>query len=134
MRDINAGRDINVEGQVIINDHSSQSQYKLLINCSNEELLEEEPHRKQNLTHERKAKLNRFLGFIGIASLLALAAATWYWINGKMDAFSLVSGAAGLIVGIASLKIWEQPTEFEQRQVDALREIHLLLKERGVRR
>lgn len=133
MRDINAGRDINVDGPVIITDNSQQ-QYKLLIHCTNEELLEEEPLRKQNLALERKGKLNRFLVFIAFAALLAFAAATWYWFKGEMDAFSLVSGATGLMLGIASLKIWEHPTEFEQRQIDALNEIHMILKERGVRR
>lgn len=133
MRDIKAGRDINVDGQLIINDNSQQ-EYKLLIHCTNEELLDEEPHRKQNLAHERKAKLNRFLGFIALAALLVCCAAVWYWFNGKMDAFALVSGVAGLMLGFASLKIWEHPTEFEQRQIDALREIHMILRERGVRK
>lgn len=133
MRDIHAGRDINVHGPVTVND-SSQAQYKLYIHCTNEELLEDEPVRLQNLNVERTAKLNRFLGFVALAALLVFAAATWYWINGKMDAFAFTSGVAGLMLGFASLKIWERPTEFEQRQVDALREIQLILRERGVRR
>lgn len=131
MRDVNAGRDINVDGDFVVNDNSQQ--YKLLIQCTTEELLAEEPHRLQRLKEERKAKLNRFLGFIAFAATLVFVAAVWYWFQGKMDQFSLVSGVAAFMVALASLNIFERPTMFEQRRLAALAEINMLLRERGVR-
>lgn len=132
MRDINAGRDINVDGDFVVNDNSQQ--YKLYIHCSNEELLAEELLRRQRLKDERKAKLNRFLAFIALAATFIFISGVWLWFNGKMDAFALVTGAAGFMVGLASLKVFERQTEFEQRQIAALSEINFLLRERGVRR
>lgn len=132
MRDINAGRDIKVDGDFVVNDNSQQ--YKLLIHCSNEELLAEEPSRRQQLKDERKAKLNKFLAFIAVAATLIFVSGVWQWFNGKMDAFALITGAAGFMVGLASLKVFERQTEFEQRQIAALNEINMLLRERGVRR
>lgn len=131
MRDVNAGRDINIDGDFVINDNSQQ--YKLLIHCTNEELLTEEPHRLQQLKEEQKSKLNRFVGFIAFASTLAFVAGVWFWFQGKVDLFSLVTGGAAFMVGLASLKIYEHPTAFEQRQLSALSEINMLLRERGVR-
>lgn len=131
MRDINAGRDINVKGDFVVNDSSQQ--YKLLIHCSNEELLAEEPYRRQHLADERKAKTNRFLRFIAIAASFIFIAGIWFWFKGNMDFFSFAIGAAGFLVGLAGLKIYERPTEFELRQIAALAEINLLLRERGVR-
>ena len=51
MRDFTAGRDINVDGDVLIIDQSQEP--KLLAQCSNQELLDEETHRKSLLSRER---------------------------------------------------------------------------------
>lgn len=131
MRDINSGRDINVGGDFVVNDNSQQ--HKLLIHCSSEELLAEESLRRQRLSEERKSKLNRFLTFIGVAASLLFIAGVWGWFQGKMDFFSLAVGGAGFMVGVASLKFYERPTVFEQRQLNALAEINMLLRERGAR-
>lgn len=131
MRDLKAGRDINVDGDFIINDNSQN--HKLLMHCSNDELLAEEPLRRQRLSEERAVKFNRFLSFIAVAASLLFVAGVWGWFHGKMDFFSLTVGGAGFMVGVASLKIYERPTVFEQRQLAALAEINMLLRERGVR-
>lgn len=127
---MNAGRDINVEGDFVVNDNSHQ--YKLLIHCTNEELLAEKPIRLKRLKEEQKAKLNRFLGFIAFTATLAFVAGSWFWFQGKVDMFSLITGGAAFMVGLASLKIFERPTTFEQRQLSALTEINMLLRERGI--
>jgi len=131
MRDINTGGDVNVQGDFIITDNSQE--YKLLIHCNNAELLQEENHRRNILNKEKKSKRNRFIPIWVTAALLLSAAAVWFWMLGKMDIFSLLSGAAGIIIGLASLKTYEKPNSFEQRQHDALREIHDILRDRGVR-
>lgn len=131
MRDIKAGNDINVGGDFVLNDNSEN--YKLLMHCSSEELLAEEPLRLQRLAEERKAKFNRFLMFVAVAASLIFVAGVWAWFQGEMNLFSLSVGGAGFMVGLASLKIYERPTAFEQRQLNALAEIYMLLRERGHR-
>lgn len=131
MRDIKAGRDIKVEGDMIVNDQSKQ--YKLLIHCSNEELIAEEQHRYRVLKGERRAKFNMFMTTLGIAATLLFIASVWYWFHGNIDLFSLLVGGAGFMACLASFKIYEKPSVFEQRQLAALQEIHMLLRERGVR-
>lgn len=132
MRDIKAGRDINVEGDIIVNDQSQE--YKLLIHCTNSELLAEKQHRQGILAEERSAKFNRFMSGLGVAATLLFVAGAWYWFQGSTDIFSFLTGGSGFILGLASLKVYEKPTLFEQRQLAALQEIHMLLRERGVSR
>lgn len=130
MRDFKAGRDINVGGDVHIHDESFQP--KLLILCSNEELFDERFHRKAVLSGERKRKLKR-LAFAWLFSGIVLAAgALWFYVNGQSNLSSLLLGFGGLAVAFTSVKVFEQPTEFEQRQLAALKEIHHILRERGV--
>ncbi len=131
MRDIHVGKDINVGGDLVINDQSQK--FKLLIHCTNEELLEEEKYRQANLADERATKFNEFIVLIAVTACLIFGAGIWQWFQGKMDLYSLITGGAGFMVGLASLKLYERPTVFEQRQMAALEEIHMLLRERRVR-
>jgi hypothetical protein len=131
MKDIRSGRDINVHGDLTINDNSSE--YKLIIHCNNNELFEEEKHRRKILRNERTAKFKRFIPIWATCAVALAFAALWYWLQGKMDLFSLLSGASGLIFGISSLSTYDKPNSFEQRQLDVLDEIHDLLRDRGVR-
>ncbi len=129
MRDFKSG-DIN--GDVNIID-SSKNENKLLVNCSNDELLLEEEHRKNILRGERKRKSKVTLKFFGFCAVLLLIAAGWYFINGKMDIVSTLTGGAGIALGVANLSQADKTTEFEMRQINALNEIHMILRERGVR-
>ncbi len=131
MKDIKSGRDINIHGDFTINDNSSQ--YKLLIHCNNEELIEEEKHRRKTLNKERTAKRQRFIPIWTFCAMALAFAAFWYWLQGKMDIFSLLSGGSGIMLGLTSLSTYEKPNDFEQRQIDALEEIHNLLRDRDVR-
>lgn len=132
MRDFKAGRDINVEGDVHINDNSTQP--KLLVICTNEELLEERNHRKVLLSQERKAKWKRLaLAWLVVAIGLGVVS-IWLYFNGKKDLSSLLLGLGGIVLGIASIKVLEKPNIFEQRQLAALNEIRLILRERGAER
>ena len=131
MRDVNAGRDINVDGDFVVHDNSQQ--HKLLIHCTMEELFSEEPIRRQNLKEERRIKLNRFLSFIAFVAFIGFSAGVWYWFQGKVDMFSLLTGGAAFMLGLISFTNFERPTVFEQRQLLALAEINILLRERGAR-
>jgi hypothetical protein len=58
MRDFNVGNNLNIHGDLQINDNSHQS--KFFIDCSNNELFEERTHRKKLLIDERKSKWKRY--------------------------------------------------------------------------
>ncbi|WP_413665447.1 hypothetical protein ACG1BZ_09740 [Microbulbifer sp. CNSA002] len=128
MRDFNSG-DIN--GDVVINDNSNE--HKLLIHCSNEELIHEERHRQEVLEKERSRKNGAFLKFILFSATLCVAAYVWYQFNGGHSIASTLLGAVGAITGFSTFAQSDQTTEFEQRQLAALKEIHMILRERGVR-
>lgn len=129
MRDFNAGRDINVGGDIHIHDESSQP--KLLILCTNQELFDERAHRKEVLACERKQKFKRLVFFWLLSGVVLSALALWFYVTGNSNLSSLLLGFGGLAIAFASVKVFEQPTEFEQRQLAALKEIHHILRERG---
>ncbi|MDK9723146.1 MAG: hypothetical protein OEL53_18440 [Rhodospirillales bacterium] len=130
MRDIKAGRDINVQGDVNFVDNSFQP--KLLAACSIDELYIERRHRNQLLSRER-SRIWKIAGVVWFASLVLIGiAATIFYFQGKANLSSFVLGLAGLAGVIAGAKATEKPSVFEQRQLDALEEIGLLLRERGL--
>jgi hypothetical protein len=130
VKDFNSG---DIHGDVTINDNSSNNEYKLLANCSNEELRYEEKHRRALLNKERSRKYNIFWKSLAFSAILLLVAACYFYILDEMNTVTLAIGAAGIMIGMASLKQSDIVTNFEQRQIATLNEIHTLLRERGVR-
>lgn len=128
MRDFYSG---NIGGNVIINDNSTE--HKLLIHCSNEELLHEEQHRNRILGKERARKDGVFFKFLAFSVVLCVIAYVWYQFNGEHTIASTVLGAVGVITGLSVFAQSGQTTEFEQRQIAALKEINMILRERNVR-
>ena len=130
MRDVNIGGQINAGRDVILND---SSQPKLLVQCNNDELVAEERHRHGVLKKERARRNGIFVKICIVAGALFLFAVIWAHIRGSTDLVSFMSGAAGILLAIANFKAMEKPSPFEARQVAALEEIHMILRERGVR-
>jgi Na+/H+ antiporter NhaD/arsenite permease-like protein len=130
MRDFGSG---DIHGDVTINDHSNNVEYKLLIHCSNQELIHEEKHRISNLKRERARKNKILFKFLGFAAILMLLAAGWYFIQGKFDLVNCLTGGAGGVLALAALSQSDKRTPFEHRQISALEEISLILRDRGVR-
>ncbi len=130
MRDFKAGRDIHIGGDVYIHDESLQP--KLLVLCTNKELFDERAHRKSVLAAERKRKFKRVASVWVFLGVILAGSAVWFYANGQANFSSLLLGLGGLAVALASVKVFEQPTEFEQRQLGALKEIHHILRERGI--
>lgn len=130
MRDCNSG---NINGDVTINDHSNQHASKLLIYCDNDELISEEQHRLKVLQKERKRKSTIFLKILAGCGLLMLFAGGWYFIHGQWDLVSGLTGLAGGVFSLTAICSSNTPTPFEKRQLDALREINLILRERDFR-
>jgi hypothetical protein len=132
MRDFKAGRNLYVEGDLTINDSSTQ--LKLLSVCTNEELFNQRIHRKQLLGQEREAKWKRLATVWLLAAIVLGVAALGFYAQGKTDLAGLVLGFGGLMVGFASVKVFEHPSPFEARQIAALNEIKMILRERQAER
>lgn len=130
LRDFNSG---DIHGDVTINDSSVKNEYKLLSQCNNEELQDEEKHRHSLLKNERSRKNRVTWRFVMFSALLFLIAACWFYFQGEMNLVTLLIGAAGVMTGIATLKQVDQQTPFEKRQIATLNEINTLLRERGTR-
>ena len=130
MRDFYSG---DIAGDVNIIDGSSNGQYKLLIHCDNNELLQEEAHRFGLVKQERNKRLYGSLKGFALCGALLLVAAAWHFSTGKMELINTLIGASGVVVGLFTLAHADKPTAFEVRQLDTLEEIHALLRERGVR-
>ena len=130
MRDFQSG-DIN--GDVNIVDNSNNNQFKLLIHCDNHELLMEEVHREELVKQERRKRFTHSLKLLVFCAVLLSIAATWYFFQGQMNVVSGLTGGAGVLIGLAGFAKGDTPTAFELRQLNTLKEIHTLLRERGVR-
>lgn len=131
MRDFNNDGRINVQGDFNVNDNS-QNQHKLLIHCTSEELLEERPFRKENISLEQSRKVKRLKPFYGLSIILFCAAAGWATFNGQADLASIILGIASLFLGFQSLKATIEPNAFQVEEQNAVNEINKLLKQRRV--
>jgi hypothetical protein len=130
MRDFNAGRDVNVSGDLVITDNSIQLG-KPFVQCTNDELFSERIHRKSLLRGERKRKFQKVV-LVWVVLGLALAAFSLVlFYKGKLESSALSLGFAGLAIGLAPIKLIIEPNEFEARQHGALKEIEYILRERG---
>lgn len=132
MRDLRAGGDINVGGDVIINDHAEEV-YKPLSQCSNEELKMEREHRRLLLEEEQGRRTKLAIGAALIAVAVGIALAIWHYFSEKVELAMFGIGFAGIFMPVAAaFKIAEQQSDFEIRQIQALDEIQNLLRERRV--
>ena len=143
MRDVRTG-DISAGRDVVINDQSGQP--KLLAQCTNEELLEEEKHRRCILRKENSRRMRSHVRVLVVGVLLFLVAVAWFYVQGDFDLVSLLTnagsifdmvglfiGVGGIGLGVATLKAMGQLTDFQIRQQAVLHEINMILRERGFR-
>jgi hypothetical protein len=132
MRDVSPGRDLNVHGDLNIHDESTR-QYKLLVHCSNDELIAEEKHRREVLNGERSDKRVNLFRLIGLAAGVLLVAVVYFYTQGNMNFVTFALGAGSFVTSLAAFKGYSTPNDFELRQLAALSEIHCLLRERRAR-
>lgn len=123
----------NINGNITFNNKSENTKYKLLIHCNNEELLQEETHRRKLLRDERSQKNKTIWKFLFISAILLTIAAIWFYFQNQMNTVTLLLGIAGILIGIVALQQVDKQTPFEQRQIAVLNEIHTLLRERSIR-
>jgi hypothetical protein len=130
MRDFNNGGDMNVNGDLFINDNSRHKVGDLLVNCTSEALRQELPFRQEILQIERAKKIKKTIPFLAVAVMLIIAAAVGAQINGKSDFVAFALGIGALLVTISTIRGVVEPTEFEVQEKNAIREITLILKTR----
>lgn len=132
MRDFNNSGQINVQqGSINISDNSSGN-YKLLIYCSNEELLEEKPYRTENIKLEQKQKYKKLIPvYIIFICMLAFTVYHIFFTKDK-EMIALILGAGSFFVGYRSLMETITHNEFQREEQEAINEIDKLLKQRRV--
>jgi len=131
VRDFNNGGHIDVHGDFNVTDNS-QSQHKLLVHCSTEELLQERPFRRENIKLEQARKVARLKPLYAISATLFVAAAAWATFSGKADLASFMMGGFSIFLGFQSLKATVEPNAFQREEQNAVFEINKLLKQRRV--
>ena len=131
MRDFNNDGEVNVQGDFNINDNP-QTENKLYIHCSNEELLADRPFRAGNYKIEQKNKIQRLKPFYALTVLLAFAAAIWAMYNGKTDLITILMGGVSAFLGFQSFKATVEPNPFQIEEQNAVNEISKILKQRRV--
>lgn len=130
MRDFKANGDINVNGDIVINDYSSQ-QHKPLVQCNVEELENEQAHRFKLLKDEKKRKRNESFGYVKFSFFVGIALSLWFLLAGESNIAMYIVGIVGVIIPLFAAKSTsEETTEFELRQLEVLKEIEYLLRER----
>jgi hypothetical protein len=130
LRDFNNSGDMNVNGDLVINDQSQNTIGKPFENCTNEELFQERPFRKENLRHERNRKIKTAIPFLAFAIILFIAAATWGQLAEKPNLVTYILGIGALVVGFATIKGVIEPNEFEIQEQSAVKKINMILKSR----
>ena len=129
MRDFKNDGEMNVYGDFNLTDNSS-NEHKLLIHCSNEELLSERPFRQGNIKLEQKRKIKRLKPFYGLTVAVFIACAIWASVKGEPDIVTLILGIGTLILGYQSLKATLEPNSFQTEEQNAVDEITKILKQR----
>ncbi|KVC82466.1 hypothetical protein WL02_02105 [Burkholderia ubonensis] len=128
MRDFNVGGDIVAGGDVHIVDASEQP--KFLVSCTTPELRAEREHRKALLSQEQWRKIKVIGLFWLVAGTCLAVSALYFYAIGNTNLASVLIGLGGLAMMAITVKVVDEPTEFEQRQLGALAEIRHILRER----
>lgn len=130
-------RDLKVEGDLTIGGNFIEGGYyenspRLLVQCSNEQLLNERPFRKENVRLEQKKKVARLKPLYFLSTLLFTSAAVLAWWNGKADLMTLMLGLPSIIISMGALKATLEPNAFQRQELRAVAEINLILRQRRV--
>lgn len=130
MHNLQAGGSIHAGGDIIVGDNN-KNQTRFLVDCSNEELREVRQHRQKVLSNERWRIFKHITLIWAIVSGCIAIAYIWlYFFEGKKELANGFGVLAPIVLAFATLKIREQPSEFELRQQAVLNEIDMILRER----
>lgn len=128
MRDIKAGRDIRVQGDLNV----TSNRVTRICDLDDDGLIVEKMHREELLSDETRSKWKR-VSFAWLCFVVIIIAVAMYLrFTGKPELGNLVLSVAGVLVTLSSLKFMVTPNEFEARQQATLKEIKTMLRERRV--
>lgn len=133
MNDFQAGRDVNIKhSNVTINNSSTE--IKPIPLLTTPELFEEEKHREK-LRQEAEQKRTKHLPkFIVVGSCSMVVALGIQKFTDLSHPFFLAISALSALASIGSfyiaMKAWSEKSEFELRQLQVLKEIRMILRER----
>ncbi|QIM66586.1 hypothetical protein A4G16_03980 [Mannheimia granulomatis] len=119
-------------GDIIIQENNINVG-KPLVQCSNEELVDERKFRNQRLLIERDRRKTEKKPFviISIAVLILGFIYGCYKVGNLSDILTWLYAIPGAIFSIVSFQNYSTPNQFEQKHQQALREIADILRERG---
>lgn len=132
MRDFNNNGQINIQqGSINISDNNSEN-YKLLIYCSNEELINEKPFRIGNIKLEQKRKIKKLIPMYFICACMLIVSLYYIYFTQDKEIPSLIFGAGSFFIGYRALIETIAQNEFQKEEQEAINEIDKLLKQRRV--
>jgi hypothetical protein len=117
-----------VHGNFNVSDNYT-GEYKLLIHCSNDELLRERPHRIGNIKLEQKRK-KRGLFPLYVLSICTVIIAICLWVI--TSNYSIPSFMLAILSCVLSLMTTIQPNSFQLEEQRAILEINKILRQRRV--
>lgn len=136
MNDFHAGRDLTIkDSNITVNQPQQEEEIKPVAFLPTPELLKEREHRQLLAKEEEQARTKHLPKLIVFA--IGCMAVTWACQQFDMKhpffiIVSFVSALASIGSFIIAFKGFENKTEFELRQLQVLKEINMILKERRV--
>jgi len=129
MAQIEAGGDIISGRDIIVNEVNNN--FVPFEQCNVEQLQNALCHHK-NLAQQERKRINKMaFKILGLAVLSGLGISIWYVFNGGIDKAMFLVGLAGIVVPIMlAIKNGIEPSEFEQRQINTVKYINTLIRER----
>lgn len=130
-------RDIRPEGDFVVNgdftvDEGSQSE-SIPFEQMNAEQLKYSLRHHQKLAKEERSRINKIsFGLLGVALVVGLALSLWYFINDGVDNAMFLIGLVGIGIPVMlAIKNGEQKSAFEQRQINTINYLVVLIRERN---
>lgn len=133
MRDIRPERDFVVQGDFTVNE-APREEYIPFDQMEIEDLRANFKHHNQ-LAIEERSRINSIsFKLLGVALLVAAVLSAWYFVAGKTDLAMFLVALVGIGMPIAiAIKNVESQSEFELRQLNTVRYLSHLIRERAPR-
>ena len=133
MRDIRPEGDFVVQGDFTVNE-APREEYVPFDQMELEALRANLEHHNQLAREERRRINGISFKLFGVALLVAAALSVWYFVAGKTDLAMFLVGLVGIGMPIAiAIKNGESQSEFELRQLNTVRYLSHLIRERTPR-
>ncbi len=130
MRDIRPEGDFVVQGDFTVNE-APQEQFIPFDQMGIEDLRANLEHHNQ-LAKDERSRINGIsFKLLGFALFVGTVLSIWYFIAGKTDSAMFLVGIVGVGMPVAlAIKSGEKQSEFELRQLNTVRYISHLIRER----